>query len=143
MLTAKPTSLNRSPLFNRRFLERLLPFCIAMLIVGSFLPTEAKQAIGTQVLIAGQLSQDWHHRAYHVVSFGFTALLISLVNRQWKHCILFCAALMCLAMCIELAQSLIFVSDFEWWDLRDDAYGVLLWAPLGQLSWVREVLVDD
>src|SRR5205085_4060137 len=124
-LSVRP-SVAVPPLFHRTFLKRLLPFCLAIITIGSFLPTELKQAIGTQSKLRDQITRDWRHRCYHVVSFGVTGLLITLVNLRRRRSILFCIALLGLAGAIELAQAFVFTSELEWWDLRDDFLGIAL-----------------
>lgn len=130
---------------DAKYLERLLPFWLAVLIIGSFLPSEAKQAIGTTAEIRhGRIdAPGLAHRLWHFGSFGATALLVSLVNRNPGKRILFVVSIAVLGLCIELMQARLTGFVVEWWDVRDDALGVAVFMALGQLRGLRSVVLRN
>ncbi len=130
-------------MFRRQHLRRLLPFWIAALIVGSFLPGEAKRALGTQSGLSAYGRPTLPHRAWHVASFGSTALLASLAVRSPGRRVAAFGAIFGLGVCIELLQPLLFRTDLEWWDVRDNGYGILAFAAVGQMRAVRLRLLKD
>lgn len=69
------------------------------------------------------------HEILHIVAFGFPAFLLQVIlNRRhwaWVAALVLFSAL-CLAVGIELAQSLMYKNAFEWVDLRDDLLGTAL-----------------
>jgi len=126
-------AITHSPPLTRSLVTRIAPFWIVVLIVGSVLPDQAKNAIGAH-------SQ---HRLYHLLSFGATAYLLTLIgrsNRERFYALLFVIAL---GTALELAQHLIFHSPFEWWDVRDDTIGVLAAAPLGLWPALHRRLIQE
>ncbi|MGH9628409.1 MAG: hypothetical protein ACRD7E_08745 [Bryobacteraceae bacterium] len=126
-------------MFSRRHLKLLLPFWILAIIIGSFLPAETKQTIGTQ----SGMEHGWSHRAYHLGAFGLTALLVSLVNRKPSRQVLWCGAVFLLGLSIELTQSAISRLPVEWGDVRDDAIGIIALMLVAQFKRVRNVLVSQ
>lgn len=128
-----------------RWIRVALPFWILALIIGSFLPAEHKQALGTQSLTPRPYGEPhWPHRVWHVVSFGSTVLLASLAETtRPRRRLLWAFLIILLGTGIETVQWLRNDYSLEWWDVRDDAYGVLIFAILAELRSVRRVLVAE
>ena len=85
------------------------------MIIGSLAPNSVKDAIGTHS----------HHRPYHVIVFGATAILFLLISQTRRQEWIAVAGALGIGVAVEILQCL---SDgyFEWWDLRDDALGILV-----------------
>jgi hypothetical protein len=130
-------------MFSRRLLRALLPFWVATVIVGSFLPAEAKRAIGTQSGVHLNSNPGWPHRAWHIGTFGFTALLVSLACREPRQRFWMLTGVFGLGLGIEVTQPVVFGSQFEWWDMRDNGYGIAATAVAGQLRYVRTRLLSN
>ena len=121
----------------------LLPIWVSVLVVGSFLPSETKRALGTQsgTGISGQPALP--HRLWHFASFGSTALLASLVARSPRSRILSGLAVIALGVSIELLQSSLSGESTEWWDVRDDTCATVALALVGEVAIVRRYLLKD
>jgi hypothetical protein len=66
------------------------------------------------------------HRLAHVAVFGVTALLFLLLADSTKERARAVGAALLLGCGIELMQFAFGLAPvFEWWDLRDDAFGIL------------------
>lgn len=136
-------------MFSRRLLKQVIPFWLLVLIIGSFLPGHAKEAIGTPDRTAAHsLPITNHvaltpHRLYHLLSFGATALLLMLVARTKTGEFGGAFATIVLGVVIEVGQYL--SNDFvlEWWDIRDDTIAVIAALLLIQWPKIRAVLVRD
>jgi hypothetical protein len=128
-----------------RWFRFVLPFWVLALVVGSFLPAERKQALGTQSITPRPYAEPhWPHRVWHIVSFGSTALLACLAETSRpRRRLLWALLVIALGASIETAQWLGNDYSFEWWDVRDDAYGVLICAVLAELRPIRRVLVAE
>src|SRR5271165_5270069 len=85
------------------------------LIVGSLSPDYVKETIGTHSF----------HRPYHFIAFGATALLFLLISSTRRQEWIALGGAFGLGLTMETLQ---YLSDgyFEWWDLRDDALGILV-----------------
>jgi hypothetical protein len=100
-------------------------FCV---IAGSLLPWSLKNRLGTTIpdRLNGQVAvSGWAHRVWHVSVFGFTALLLliqSSSERQKLHSLM---AAFGLGLILEFLEFFFYGNVFEWWDVRDDAYGVM------------------
>ena len=57
--------------------------------------------------------------------------------------VLHAAGLIALGAAIECLQRLIYAADLEWWDIRDDGYGIVGFTIFGQLGIIRKILVKD
>ena len=111
------------------------------MLIGSFLPGEGKRALGTQ---SGDYEGPrWGHRLYHLGSFGLTALLVSLVNRNANRRVMMCVAVVGLGIAIETLQSVVFGSEVEGRDMADNFIGVLIAWMIGEIGIVRRRLVSD
>jgi hypothetical protein len=60
-------------------------------------------------------------------------------KKQW----LAALSVVCLAVGIETAQYLLYRGPFEWWDVRDDAIGLVVAALLARRSGVNGLLLRD
>jgi hypothetical protein len=95
------------------------------------LPDGAKGAIGTHT----------QHRFYHLLSFGSTAYLLTLIARDARERFYGLLFVVLLGVLLETGQYLVFNIHFEWWDVRDDTIGVLAAALLAQSATLRQKLV--
>ena len=111
-------------LISRTFLTRIAPIWVLVLALGSFLPDHAKGAIGTHSL----------HRLYHLISFGSTAYLLSLIARDTRERLAAASFVIFLGLTLEFFQHIVFHIPLEWWDVRDDTLGVLAAALLIRLN---------
>jgi hypothetical protein len=93
------------------------------LIVGSLLPDDVKESIGTHS----------HHRPYHFIAFGATALLFLLISNTRRQEWISVGGAFALGLSLETLQCLL-DGYFEWWDLRDDALGILLAFALFRMA---------
>lgn len=108
----------------------LVRLWIAIVIVGSLMPGQYKEKIGASPAQRTRAHSTTvpKHRIIHVLAFGsscfFLGLLASNRRAQYRSAV----EILLLAALIELAQDLIYAHGkmFEWWDLRDDAIGILL-----------------
>lgn len=98
-----------------------------MLIVGS-LWADAKFVLRTH-----RSDSELRHRALHFVVFAATALWFLFLTKAGRRQWFALAGLICLGAGLELIQSFTYGNIFEWWDLRDDLYGVVLGFVLFQL----------
>lgn len=65
-----------------------------------------------------------HHRPYHFISFGATALLFLLISNTRRQEWTSVFAVFGLGLILEALQCLLFDGYMEWWDIRDDALGI-------------------
>jgi hypothetical protein len=130
-------------MFHSRHLRSLLPFWIAVLVIGSFLPAGTKQALGTRSGAGSYGKPTASHRIWHIASFGSTALLTALVARSPGGRLLAAGGLFGLAVSIELLQQIVSRADLEWWDIRDDGYGIIALTITGWIGRVRRVLLKS
>jgi hypothetical protein len=129
-------------MFHSRHLRAVLPFWIALLVIGSFLPADTKRALGTRSGEGSWGEPATSHRVWHIASFGSTALLTTLVAQSPGARLLAAGGLFGLAVSIELLQQqIVFGSDLEWWDIRDDGYGIIALTIAGWIGRVRRVLL--
>ncbi len=112
---------------------KIAPLWILIVITGSLLPQKAKVAMGTSPAagkpVTVQIART--HRLVHYSAFGSTALLliaIALSARQRRAALLGTIAL---GVGIEALQHVIYRSDFETIDARDD----MIAACIGYLIW--------
>lgn len=130
-------------MISRRQIRALLPYWIAVLIIGSFLPGPAKRVLGTQPGGGPPGQPAPMHRAWHLLSFGSTALLTSLAAGSSRRRVLHPVAVFVLGLSIELLQPPVFGGELEWWDIRDDGYGVLAALLLDRSNRLRRLLLAD
>jgi hypothetical protein len=103
---------------------------ISAVIVGSLLPGSAKERIGASTSEARpRTRQDgYRHRFVHVLTFGSTCLLVSLLAWNRREELQAAGEVLVIGCLIELAQDIVYLHGnlFEWWDVRDDAIGIAL-----------------
>ena len=68
-------------MFARYQLRVLLFFWTAALVIGSFLPPQTKQWLGTRSAERIYANPSWAHRCWHIAGFGSAALLASVLTR--------------------------------------------------------------
>jgi hypothetical protein len=107
----------------QRFLRLIAAPWTLCLIVGSLLPDHIKEVIGTHS----------HHRPYHFIAFGATALLFLLISSTRRQDWIALGGAFALGVTLETLQFLL-DGYFEWWDLRDDALGILLAFALFRMA---------
>ncbi len=100
----------------RRFLQVVAVPWVITLIIGSLSPDYVKDSIGTHS----------YHRLFHLASFGATAFLFLLILNTRRQEYIAAAGVFALGVTLETLQHLIFGSEFEWWDVRDDFLGILI-----------------
>ncbi len=133
-------------MFSKQQLRTLLFFYIAVLVIGSFAPTPAKQWLGTRPaegISAISATPSLAHRWWHIAGFGMAALLASATTRIPRALALQSAGLIALGAVIECLQMFISAADLEWWDIRDDGYGIVGLTIFGQLGIIRKILLKD
>ena len=117
---------------RRPLLLWIVCFWIVAVIVGSLLPYGAKQAIGTERTGPIQTPQGQVgisvHRIYHFAVFGVMALLGFAAARSKTERAAAAGGVFALGVLIEVAQHLYYGNELEWWDIRDDGFGVLAGA---------------
>jgi len=104
---------------------------VLALVIGSILPEDAKVAIGTH----------YQHRLYHLLSFGSTAYLLTLIARTARERLYALLFVIALGAALEFSQHGIFGNPIEWWDIRDDTLGAFAAALLSQWAALRQKLV--
>ena len=141
MLRSEPT------MFSRRFLIHCAQVWIGLIIIGSFLPGEVKIAIGTttgpRASAAVRVRTSLEHRLVHVAEFGIAAVLLSVVSVRTRQRVWFALALAGLGLALEWLEHLAGRGVLEWWDVRDDTYGVCLGSVLGAWHLVRKKLLRE
>jgi hypothetical protein len=97
---------------------------VCVVILSSLMPWHLKRTLG---IVGG------FHRPAHVALFGCMAYLIAAQlhpsRRNWAW-----ISTVALGIAIEVVQSSWFQSAFEWRDVRDDIFGVLIAFALYALS---------
>lgn len=128
-------------MFRRQLLEQIIPFWLFAVVVGSFLPYEAKRSIGTPDLVfthsltLAESLELTPHRLYHLLVFGATALLLMAVARSRAGEVTGATATVLMGVGIEFAQAVVAHYQIEWWDIRDDTLAVL--AAYLLIQWPR------
>ena len=130
-------------MFSKQQVRTLLFFYIAVLVIGSFLPVAAKQRLGTRSAEGISATPSLAHRWWHIAGFGLAALLASATTRIPRALALQSTGLLALGAVIEFLQMFISAADLEWWDIRDDGYGIVGLTIFGQLGIIRKILLKD
>ena len=122
-------------LIPRRILLVLATLLVVGTVVGSFLPGNAKERLGTQPTQRSSAHGDWGHRAYHFATFGSTALAILLLMYGFRAEVEGGLSVFALGCGIEVTQyALGYSKVLEWWDVRDDFYAVAVVFVLIQVA---------
>jgi hypothetical protein len=125
-----------------KWLKTILVLWAVNVTIGSFLPGPVKQTFGIKPHDQNfQGNSDLRHRAVHFLSFGFPGLLLGFISPKLSRRVLFCLAVISFGISIEFAQSVVFASNFEWWDVRDDLYGTIMFSVVGLLVRYRHTPV--
>jgi hypothetical protein len=101
---------------------------IACVIAGSLMPGSAKNSLGTTDELRMRSPYEVGgvaHRIWHFGVFGSTALLLLVQAKDRRGWVFAVLATFGLGLSLEFLQWRIYGSAFEWWDVRDDAIGVL------------------
>jgi hypothetical protein len=109
----------------RGIARRITPIWVAGVVIGSFLPGAWKKTLGTGPYILNEPIAP-QHRLAHVVTFGITALGFLLLADRPRDQVHAAGGAFVLGCAIEIFQFMFgFATVFEWWDLRDDAIGIV------------------
>jgi hypothetical protein len=134
-------------LIPRKALIWITAALVLSVIVGSFLPLEAKKAIGTHgtggAYSSASAPVTSGHRIYHFVSFGLVAFCALALARNRAQEIANAMRVLGLGVAIELVQWRVSHSYIEWWDVRDDAIGIAVAFAVMQWRGLRPKLVRD
>lgn len=114
----------------RRYLVRIAPWWILLVLIGSFLPAHRKEELGTlnsARTYGGGGQASWNHRLAHFLVFGSTTLLFLLLAETRAQQIRAAAAVALFGLAIECAQfQFLGLDRIEWWDIRDDALAAVI-----------------
>jgi hypothetical protein len=123
-------------MLSRSLLMRIAVLWTAAIAIGSFLPIEVKEAIGTETrssLPAVRHRAAISHRVGHLIAFGVASLLFAAASIKKTHRLYYLLFIVGLGSTIEYMQHVIFGSLFERWDIRDDALAAAVSCLLGSL----------
>jgi hypothetical protein len=121
-------------MLTRHWLRRIASIWIICLVVISVQPY---RPLGN-----GQ-SPSAIHRIEHLIAFATTGLLLFALSHSRKKEWTAALGVLCLAVGIETAQYLLYRGAFEWWDVRDDAIGLVIAAILNRWTRVAGLLLRD
>ena len=79
--------------------------------------------------------------AYRRVRVG--GALASVIARKRRDLAFQAGGLFALGATIESLQGVINAANVEWWDIRDDGYGIVALTIIGQLRIIRKILLKD
>lgn len=121
-------------IFGRRVPEEvalwLVRLWIAIVIIGSLMPGQYKQKIGASPAQQTRTHSTpvSKHGLIHVLAFGSSCFFLGLLASNRRAQYRSAGEILLVAALVELAQDLMYAhgKTFEWWDLRDDAIGILL-----------------
>jgi hypothetical protein len=106
--------------FTNRRLQYASVAWLLVLVVGS-LWGDAKFALHTY-----RGENGLRHRVLHILCFGSTALWFLFLSTSRRQQLLVVLGIFCLGVILEVVQCLTYRNAFEWWDVRDDCYGIIL-----------------
>ena len=116
----------------------------AVVIIGSLGPFPFREAYGYFLNRHIRLYGSWYttpHALMHLLSFGTLGATMCLISERWSIRAVGIAGVILLGLAIEQIQLLSHPSNpFEFWDLRDDAYGTCLGVLLAFLARKGNVL---
>jgi hypothetical protein len=102
---------------------------ITVVIAGSLLPGSASVHFHASENETAQVRQraNLAHRFIHFVAFGSSFLVLSLLATGRREELEAAFEVMAIGCIIELIQYLVYSHRqvFEWWDVRDDAIGII------------------
>lgn len=116
----------------------------AAIVIMSFLPGEAKEALGTETrstIPAVRHRAAVRHTTGHLVAFAIAALLFTIASAKKSHRLYYLLMIVVLGLTIEYCEHAIYGSTFEWWDVRDDSLAAAVGYVFGLLAaaWLRAV----
>jgi hypothetical protein len=120
-----------------RLAQWIVRFWVAAVIVGSLMPGSGKEKLGLRTAktahVVGHLTIK--HRLIHVLAFGSSCLLASLLARNNREQVEVAGEILGVGFLVELGQCVVYFHGhvFEWWDIRDDAIGITVAFLAGQL----------
>ncbi len=127
-------------MLSRSQLRCFVSVWLIALTLGSFLPQETKQAIGTESGLITYGEPSMQHRAWHFAMYGCAALVAGAIADSKRSLWLYAGGLVFLGLAIESLQAVVFGSVLEWWDVRDNAYAAVALTYLGHMKRVRKLL---
>jgi hypothetical protein len=95
---------------------RLAPIFPLLLVFGSVLPFAAKNALAIDAPV--------QHRVYHAISYGMSAWVLFLISRNRPQRVAALLGMIGFGAALEGLQHMLFHCAYEWWDVRDDAFGI-------------------
>jgi len=116
----------------------LARFWISAVLVGSLLPSSAKVTLhasegnGTH----SKNTVTMKHRFIHFIAFGSSFLVLSLLATGRREQLEAAVEIMTIGCIVEIIQFLVYSHRqvFEWWDVRDDAIGIVVGFLLLQIA---------
>ncbi len=124
-------------MFSRSLLMHIALLWTVGVVIVSFLPVEAKEAIGSETrssIPAVRHQAAIRHRNGHLIAFGVASLLFATASADKSHRLYYFLMIAALGSLIEWLQHTIFGSAFEWWDVQDDTLAAAVGCLLG--SWL-------
>ena len=123
-------------MLSRPFLMRLAILWTVAIVVGSFLPIQIKEFVGTET--RSSVPAERHraavkHQVGHLIAFCMASLLFAAASVRKTHRFYYFLFIAALGSTIEYLQHAIFGSVFEWWDVRDDTLASAVGCVLGVL----------
>ena len=97
---------------------------VAALALFSVLPEPLKAQFATL---------GWMHRVSHIAAFGVIFLILASGVKRFSIAATLALLLIGIGAALELLQTAVYGNALEYWDIRDDAVGVLLGVLLGML----------
>lgn len=131
-------------MFSRQLLIRFSILWIVLITLGSFLPGEAKVALGTVTPSNNPAIQHrvkTEHRLAHFVAFGIAALLLAVLAEKLTQRAAALAVVLAWALAIELVQMAMHGGPIEYWDVRDDTFAAIAGSVLGAWQVARVILL--
>lgn len=122
----------------RRLVRWFARLWISVVIVGSLLPGSAKVFLHASESKPTQFrgTANLTHRLIHFVAFGSSFLVLSLLATGRRKQLEAAGEVMAIGCFIELTQYFAYSHRqlFEWWDVRDDAIGIIVAFLLIQIA---------
>src|ERR1700733_13352019 len=106
----------------------ILTLLLLAIVIGSFMPFEAKQWLGT----------PYHHHAFHFIVFLVSAFVMMWLVRRPRYQILITLTALALALFVEAGEVVLFRSQMEWQDVADDCGGIAVAAAATRLQAARK-----
>jgi hypothetical protein len=122
----------------RRLVRWFASLWISAVLVGSLLPVSAKVALHASES-NGPHSKNtitMKHRFIHFIAFGSSFLVLSLLATGRREQLKAAVEIMTVGCIVEIIQFFVYSHRqvFEWWDVRDDAIGIVVGFLLLQIA---------